>query len=151
MPVAAAARLVGEHDTGLTATAVMAPAPRANAIAERWLRSVRTECLDHVFIFSEWHQQKVLAEYVGYFSHWRPHRSIGQLHPSRRGHARRIEATKLERSSQYQCLEAFITSMSTPHDLPDRFLRPTGSIAPIEFLRPTARSTPTCSRDTLYA
>src|SRR5499433_368144 len=38
-------------------------APRANAIAERWVRSVRTECLDHVFIFNGRHLQKVLAEY----------------------------------------------------------------------------------------
>jgi len=42
--------------------------PRANAIAERWVRSVRTECLDHVFIFNERHLQKVLAEYVGYLN-----------------------------------------------------------------------------------
>src|SRR5690349_10228732 len=42
--------------------------PRANAIAERWVRSVRTECLDHVFIFNQHHLQKVLAEYVGYFN-----------------------------------------------------------------------------------
>ena len=55
--------------------------PRANAIAERWVRSVRTECLDHVFIFNERHLQKVLAEYVGYFNDWRPHRSIGQRAP----------------------------------------------------------------------
>jgi transposase InsO family protein len=55
--------------------------PRANAIAERWVRSVRTECLDHVFIFNERHLAKVLAEYVGYFNHWRPHRSIGQCAP----------------------------------------------------------------------
>ena len=78
-----------------------------------------------MFIFSEWHLQKVLAEYVGYFNHWRPHRSIGQLHPSRRGHARRIEATKLERSSQYQCWEASIMSISRPHDRGIEFLRPT--------------------------
>jgi len=56
--------------------------PRANAIAERWVRSVRTECLDHVLIFNERHLQQVLAEYVGYFNHWRPHRSIGQRAPS---------------------------------------------------------------------
>ena len=55
--------------------------PRANAIAERWVRSVRIECLDHVFIFNERHLQKVLGEYVGYFNHWRPHRSIGQRAP----------------------------------------------------------------------
>jgi transposase InsO family protein len=55
--------------------------PRANAIAERWVRSVRTECLDHMLIFNERHLNKVLAAYVGYFNHWRPHRSIGQRAP----------------------------------------------------------------------
>src|SRR5262249_57205765 len=43
-------------------------APRANAIAERWVRSVRSDCLDHVLIFNERHLQKVLAEYVGYLN-----------------------------------------------------------------------------------
>jgi len=46
------------------------------------VRSVRTECLDHVLIFNERHLQQVLAEYVGYFNHWRPHRSIEQRAPS---------------------------------------------------------------------
>ena len=55
--------------------------PRANAIAERWVRSVRIECLDRMFIFNEHHLQKVLTEYVGYFNDWRPHRSIGQRAP----------------------------------------------------------------------
>jgi len=55
--------------------------PQANAIAERWVRSVRTECLDHVFIFNGRHLEKVLGEYVGYFNHWRPHRTIGQRAP----------------------------------------------------------------------
>jgi transposase InsO family protein len=37
--------------------------------------------MDHVFIFNERHLEKVLREYVGYFNHWRPHRSIGQRAP----------------------------------------------------------------------
>ena len=55
--------------------------PRANAIAERWVRSLRTECLDNVFVFNERHLRTVLTEYVAYFNHWRPHRSIGQRAP----------------------------------------------------------------------
>src|SRR5262249_37425159 len=55
--------------------------PRANAIAERWVRSVRSDCLDHVFIFNERHLPRGLAEYVGYFNDWRPHRSLGQRAP----------------------------------------------------------------------
>jgi hypothetical protein len=52
-------------------------------------------------IFNERHLQKVLAEYVGYFNHWRPHRSIGQRAPCalpahaphRSAQARKIIAT----------------------------------------------------------
>jgi len=54
---------------------------QANSIAERWVRSLRTECLDHLFILNERHLRRVLAEYVRYFNRWRPHRSIGQRAP----------------------------------------------------------------------
>jgi putative transposase len=45
-------------------TQIRAPfrSPKANAIAERWVRSLRRECLDYVFIFNERHLRKVLAE-----------------------------------------------------------------------------------------
>ena len=56
-------------------------APRANALAERWVRSARTECLDHLFIVDERHLQRVLDEYVAYFNAWRPHRGLGQRAP----------------------------------------------------------------------
>ena len=50
-------------------------APRANAISERWVKSVRAECLDHLFIFNETGLRRVMASYVSYFNHSRPHRS----------------------------------------------------------------------------
>jgi Integrase core domain len=53
-------------------------APRANALAERWVRSARTECLDHLFIVDERHLQRALNEGVAYFNAWRPHRGLGQ-------------------------------------------------------------------------
>jgi transposase InsO family protein len=53
-------------------------APRANSIAERWVKSARTECLDHLFVFNEAHLRRVMSAYVRYFNHWRPHRSLGQ-------------------------------------------------------------------------
>ena len=53
-------------------------APRANAICERFLRSVRQECLDHLLILREKQLQRVLNAYVGYFNRARPHQGIGQ-------------------------------------------------------------------------
>ncbi len=55
--------------------------PQANGIAERWVKSVRTECLDHLLILNERHLRRVLTEYVTYFNRWRPHRSLGQRAP----------------------------------------------------------------------
>jgi putative transposase len=56
-------------------------APRANAICERYLRSVRQECLDHLLIFGEKQLQRVLNDYVAYFNRARPHQGIGQQIP----------------------------------------------------------------------
>ena len=59
--------------------------PRANAIAERWVKSVRSECLDHLLILNERHLRRVLMEYVTWFNRWRPHRSLGQQPPCPQG------------------------------------------------------------------
>jgi hypothetical protein len=56
-------------------------APRANAICERLLGSVRRDCLDHVLIVSEAHLRRVLKEYVAYFNRSRPHQGIDQRIP----------------------------------------------------------------------
>jgi transposase InsO family protein len=53
-------------------------APRANAICERFLRSVRQECLDHLLIFQEKQLHRVLNVYVASFNQARPHQGIGQ-------------------------------------------------------------------------
>jgi transposase InsO family protein len=53
-------------------------AQQMRELAERWVRSVRQECLDHTVILGERHLRRVLGEYVSYFNRWRPHRSIGQ-------------------------------------------------------------------------
>jgi len=42
-------------------------APRANAIAERWVRSVRHECLDHLLILGRRHLEHVLREYLAHY------------------------------------------------------------------------------------
>jgi transposase InsO family protein len=56
-------------------------APKANAIAERVIRTLRRECLDHVLIVNEEHLQAVLQEYIGYYNTERPHRSLTLMPP----------------------------------------------------------------------
>jgi transposase InsO family protein len=56
-------------------------APRANAICERFLGSVRRECLDHVLILHEKQLHRVLKAYVVYFNRARPHQGIHQQVP----------------------------------------------------------------------
>ena len=56
-------------------------APRANAICERFLLSVRRECLDHVLILSEKQLHRVLRANVAYFNRARPHQGIQQQVP----------------------------------------------------------------------
>jgi hypothetical protein len=49
-------------------------APRANAYAERWVRTVRTECLDWLLVLSQRHLERVLRVYVHHYNHasWCP-------------------------------------------------------------------------------
>jgi len=56
-------------------------APRANAICERFLGSVRRECLDHLLILQEKQLQRILRAYVEYFNRARPHQGINQQIP----------------------------------------------------------------------
>jgi putative transposase len=56
-------------------------APRANAICERFMRSVRQECLDHLLILHERQLQRILKAYVAYFNQARPHQGIQQQIP----------------------------------------------------------------------
>jgi transposase InsO family protein len=58
-------------------------APRANAIAERWVGTVRRELLDRILIVNRRHLTAVLTEYVAHFNHHRPHRALNQAAPLR--------------------------------------------------------------------
>jgi putative transposase len=52
-------------------------APNANAYAERWIRTVRAECLDWLLIVGRRHSDQVLRVYVGHYNQHRPHRALG--------------------------------------------------------------------------
>lgn len=56
-------------------------APRANAYAERWVRTARRECLDHIVLVGRRHTESVLRTYVRHYNEQRPHRGIGLAVP----------------------------------------------------------------------
>jgi transposase InsO family protein len=62
--------------------------PRANAICECLLGSVRRECLDHLLILQEKQLQRVLNAYIVYFNRSRPHQGIQQQIPDSFGSTR---------------------------------------------------------------
>jgi len=71
----------GDFDSrlaGLAITGVRTPprSPKANSIAERIVRTIRTECLDHLIVINERHLHGVLTEFIGYYNRDRPHRSL---------------------------------------------------------------------------
>ena len=57
-------------------------APRANAFAERWVRTARRECLDHVLILGRRHLERVLREFIAHYDAERPHRGLRFACPS---------------------------------------------------------------------
>ncbi len=71
---------VAQH-TGIEVLSIPYRAPRANAICESFLGSVRRECLDHLLILSEQQLYRVVREYVAYFNRARPHQGLGQRIP----------------------------------------------------------------------
>ena len=95
--------LIRDRDTKFTATLdavftavgvriIKTPiqAPRANAIAERWIASARRECLDRMLITGERHLRLVLAEYIDHYDTHRPHRALQQNPPAGRIPSARI-------------------------------------------------------------
>ena len=61
-------------------------APRANAIAERWIGRARRECLDRMLVTGERHLRLVLGEYADHYNLHRPHRALQQGRPVGRAH-----------------------------------------------------------------
>ena len=79
--------LRGEHgvERGCELAVARTPvrAPQANAIAERWIGSLRRELLDRVLIVNRRQLEHVLAIFVDHYNTHRPHRSLNQAPPAR--------------------------------------------------------------------
>jgi len=67
--------------SGITELRTAYRAPQQNATCERFLGSVRRECLDHLLILGEAHLRRVLREYARYFNRDRPHQGLAQRVP----------------------------------------------------------------------
>jgi putative transposase len=65
----------GSADTEVLLTPVQAP--KANAYAERWVGTVRAECLDWLLIVGRGHLEEALEVYVQHYNRHRPHRALG--------------------------------------------------------------------------
>ena len=70
-------------------------APRANAICERIIGTLRRELFDRLLIVNEHHLRRVLTEYLRHYNTARPHRALGQLAPAQ-AHARPPEINLAE-------------------------------------------------------
>ena len=57
-------------------------APKANAIAERFVRTVRAECLDWLLIVNRRHLERVLRVYIDHYNSHRPHRALNLAPPN---------------------------------------------------------------------
>jgi putative transposase len=62
---------------GIEVTSIGVRAPNQNAVAERFVQSVKRECLDHFIVFGEAHLRHILSEYLLYYHQFRPHQGLG--------------------------------------------------------------------------
>jgi transposase InsO family protein len=69
------------EDAGTKVIRLPVRSPDLNGYAERWIRSLRQECLDRIIILNEAHLRWVLGEYVRYYNKRRPHQSLQHLPP----------------------------------------------------------------------
>jgi transposase InsO family protein len=70
---------------------------RSNADAERWVGTVRRECLDRILVTGERHLAAVLDAYTTHYNEHRPHRSLGQRPPTPRSQILNLPATTIQR------------------------------------------------------
>ena len=66
-------------DYGITGVRTGIRAPNMNAFAERFVRSVREEALDHFILFSKKQTKKIVDEYVNYYNKYRHHQGIDDI------------------------------------------------------------------------
>jgi putative transposase len=71
------------RSTGIQVLKTPVRAPKANAVCERFIGSLKRECLDHMLILHCYQLHRIVQAYVDYYNHSRPHQGIGQRVPAR--------------------------------------------------------------------
>ena len=66
---------------GIRDRPISARSPWQNAYAERVIRSIRRECMDHTVVFSEAHLRRILRSYAAYYNEVRTHLSLDKNSP----------------------------------------------------------------------
>jgi transposase InsO family protein len=66
-------------DYGINGIATVPYSPNMNAYAERFVRSIRTECLDWMIVINQNQLRNIMREYVQYYNYARPHQGIGRV------------------------------------------------------------------------
>ena len=113
-------------------------APRANAIAERFIGTLRRECLDHILITGPRHLEVVLREYVQHFNTHRPHRSLEQRPPTASTPPHPGPAIRVLRRDR---LGGLVHEYLLSHDM-TRFSAPTGVYRVPDGVQRVARGDP---------
>jgi putative transposase len=67
-------------DNGVRIIKTLVRSPRANTFAERYVGTLRRECLDHLLIRGEHHLRQILAQYAQHYNEHRPHQSRDNDH-----------------------------------------------------------------------
>jgi putative transposase len=93
---------------GIEVVKIPPRAPKANAFAERWVRTLRAECLDWVLIWNRRHVEKVLAAYVAHYNTARPHRGIDLEVPAADGEPTPASIDQIRRIERVDVLDGLI-------------------------------------------
>jgi putative transposase len=109
-------------DAGIQAVKIPPRSPRANAYAERFVLTARSEITDRMLTFGQRHLRTILAEYEAHYNGRRPHRSR-QLRPPRPDHP--VAISPRSESSADPSSAASSTNTNGPHRSQGQDRRPT--------------------------
>ncbi|MGI8451391.1 MAG: integrase core domain-containing protein [Streptosporangiaceae bacterium] len=93
-------------------------APRANAVCERVIGTLRRELFDRLLIVNEHHLRRVLTGYLLHYNAARPHRALGQLAPAQAPTGRRRSTSPSTGSAGNRSSAGSRASIRSQHDSP---------------------------------